>query len=80
MNADAIGLFKLWWRIGTCDPTRCLNQSRNRNVAIGPLTLGNLSGAFVVLGIGYALSLLSIILELFYRIYELTRMPNIMVS
>ena len=80
MNADSIGLFKLWWKIGTCDPTRCLNQIRNRNVAIAPLTLGNLSGAFVVLAIGYALSLLSCIFELFYRIYELTRMYNIMVN
>ena len=79
MNADSFGFFRLWWNIGTCDPTRCLNQSRHRDVAIAPLTLGNLSGAFIVLLIGYALSLFSYIFELFYRIYERIKVSSIII-
>ena len=55
----------------TADPTYCLRkiQQEQMNVKTGkhdqnkPLTLKGLSGAFAVLGVGYALSLFVFLLE-----------------
>ena len=68
MNAESVGLFQIWWKKTTADPTQCLNKNQDQKVKVPTLTLGHLSGAFVVLGVGYALSFLAFIFELIYQL------------
>ena len=64
--------------INTADPTYCLRkiQQEQMNVKTGkhdqnkPLTLKGLSGAFAVLGVGYALSLFVFLLEKSYSRFK----------
>ena len=70
---EAFGLLDAWWKPHSSrDPTHCLTmirqqlqssdkvKNRNKN---SRLTLNNSSGAFIVLGFGYLVSILVFILE-----------------
>ena len=67
MEMEAAGLFRKWWKEMITDPTRCLNYQREQRDKIAPLTFGQLSGAFVVLAVGFTLALLVLILESIYH-------------
>ena len=71
MKAESVGLFQIWWKTITTDPTRCVKEHHGQDVDVPTLTLGHLSGAFVVLGAGYGIAFLSFICELIYRLYQM---------
>ena len=54
----------------TSDPTRCVNVHRDQEADVSALNMGHLSGAFVVLGVGFGLAFLVFICELIYRLYQ----------
>ena len=71
MKAESVGLFQIWWKKTTADPSQCLNEHHDQEVKVPTLTLGHLSGAFVVLGFGYALAFLAFMFELItYQLYR----------
>ena len=62
------GLFEFWLKQYSDDPTYCLTKiQRQMKEKSGKrrLTLNNLSGAFLVLVIGYVLSIIAFIVELY---------------
>lgn len=69
MRLEAVGLLQTWKNAFNADPYHCLDKiekeikekTKNRNKI--PLTLKGLSGAFLVLGIGYALAITVLIFE-----------------
>ena len=64
----AAGLPGEWWKQYSDDPTYCLNKIQRKmkeKSSKKRLTLKNVSGAFFVLGIGYALALIAFIFEHF---------------
>lgn len=69
MKAESVGLYQIWWKMTTTDPTSCA-KGGNDDVHLPTLTLGHLSGAFVVLGVGYGVAFLSFVCELIYRLYQ----------
>ena len=65
---DENGLFDFWWKQFSANPTYCFNKIQQQINQKGrkdkkPLTLKSLSGAFLVLGIGYALAIVAFIVE-----------------
>ena len=73
MNAESVGLFQIWWKKTTADPTQCLNKNQDQKVKVPTLTFGHLSGAFVVLGVGYGIAFLTFLSELVYRFYQMEK-------
>ena len=67
---EAAGLLELWWRTFAADPTYCLRKiekevdDKKTEDSKKPLTLKGLSGAFLVLGVGYSLAIVVFIFEL----------------
>ena len=76
MRMEQAGLLRAFQNGRSDDPTYCLrkiNQETNNNNVKDvrkPLTLKGLSGAFVVLGVGYALAVLFFLLEKVYFNYQ----------
>jgi len=65
---QSAGLLNLWLNDNTIDPTTCLkkiNQEMDpkKTDDLKPLTLKGLSGAFIILGVGYALAIAAFIVE-----------------
>ena len=67
---EAAGLLELWWRTLAADPTYCFRKiekevdDKKTEDSKKPLTLKGLSGAFLVLGVGYSLAIAAFIFEL----------------
>lgn len=59
---EAAGMFGLWWKKVRADPTRCLEEARAQPNS-PKLKLKGLSGAFVALVVGTALSFLALLCE-----------------
>ena len=65
---QAAGLLNLWLNDNAIDPTTCLkkiNQEMDpkKTDDLKPLTLKGLSGAFIILGVGYAMAIAAFIVE-----------------
>ena len=73
MKAESVGLFQIWWKKTIADPTLCLNEHHDQEVKVPTLALGHLSGAFVVLGVGYGIAFLTFLSELVYRFYQMEK-------
>ena len=63
-----VGLINLWLNANAMDPTHCLKKidqemNQKKSVGLKRLTLSGLSGAFIVLGIGYSLAIAAFIVE-----------------
>ena len=63
LKAHEGGFIVLWYDRVLSDATRCLNVPRKHESERIRLGLGGLSGAFVVLGFGYGLSLFFFVAE-----------------
>jgi hypothetical protein len=67
---EAAGLLELWWTIYAADPTYCFRKiekevnDKKTEDSKKPLTFKELSGAFLVLGVGYSLAIATFIVEL----------------
>ena len=80
MRMDENGLLDYWLKQVSADPTYCfnkiqqqiINQKGNRKDK-KPLTLNSLSGAFLVLGVGYALAIGAFIVEMLNGLCEKKR-------
>jgi len=70
MRMEAAGLLEFWWRTLAADPTYCFRKiekevdDKKTEDSKKPLTLKALSGAFLVLGVGYSLAIAVFIFEL----------------
>ena len=74
---EAGGFINVWWKQFSSDPTRCLSmiQQEMKSSLIGSgggtkkrLTLNGLSGAFIVLLVGYVLGICTFVVErCFYK-------------
>lgn len=63
---EAAGLPGEWWKQYSVDPTYCLTKIQRKmkqKRGKSRLTLTNLSGAFLVLGIGYILAVMAFVFE-----------------
>lgn len=69
LKAHEAGFVDLWFSRNVADASRCLNPLRDVSSEKPRLTLGGLSGAFVVLAFGFALSTLSFCVELFLNCF-----------
>lgn len=67
MKAHEGGFVELWADRNVVDASRCLNPPRNRGDDNIRLTLGGLSGAFLVLAFGYCLSVIVFLTELLHK-------------
>ena len=67
MKMQSAGLFNHWGSMLMANPTVCLKEAQNRPLNNPRLTLVNLSGAFIVLVTGCALSAFVFICELVYK-------------
>jgi hypothetical protein len=68
MKMEAAGLPGEWWKQYSDDSTYCLTKIQRKikeKSGKKRLTVKNLSGAFIVLGIGYALAVIAFIFEHF---------------
>ena len=66
---DAAGLIDNWWKRVSANSTYCLNKleretNEKKTNDHKPLTLKSLSGAFVLLGAGYALAITAFLFEI----------------
>lgn len=71
MRIQAAGLYDFQWKRNTADPSRCLDEARDlQRPSSKPslLTLGQMSGAFFILVIGFTASFLVFLLEKIYFI------------
>lgn len=66
LKAHEAGFVDLWFSRNMADASRCLNQ-RDVTSEKQRVTLGGLSGAFLALGFGYGLSILSFFGEFIFR-------------
>ena len=70
MKAHEGGFINLWYDRNVADASRCLNPVRHQDDDKIRLTLSGLSGAFVVLAIGYGISLFILLCEVVYKFYH----------
>ena len=71
MHIHEAGLYEVWWKEFTADPSYCLKRNEQQKKAGDddkkPLTLKGLSGAFLVLLIGYAIAILVFLRQTRYQ-------------
>ena len=70
MRAHEGGFVNLWTKRYAADPSRCLNKLGKHDEKNIRLTLGGLSGAFVVLVFGISLSILVWISEIIFKRFK----------
>lgn len=70
MSLDSFGLITWWNKEFYPPPERCLNW--NPPVGLPQLSLRGLSGAFLVLGVGYSLATITFIAEVLMQKKHLT--------
>lgn len=68
LQAHGGGFVNLWFDRNVADASRCLNPLRSQSSAKIRLALSGLSGAFVVLALGYCLSLFVFVSENIYKL------------
>jgi hypothetical protein len=71
LKAHEAGLVDFWFKQNMVDASRCLNSMRDVASNKQRVTLGGLSGAFVALAFGYALSVLGFCAEFIYKLLSL---------
>lgn len=70
LKAHEGGFISLWFDQYSVDASQCLNPLRKHKSDRIRLTIGGLSGAFVVLAFGYCLSAFAFISEIIYKRYS----------
>ena len=64
MRVREAGFIPKWIKENTADPRQCTDKSnKNDGSDIAPLSLKNLTGAFIVISIGYVASIIILLLE-----------------
>ena len=67
MDIEAAGLRFFWMKREAINPKRCLDEAVAHQKAEPLITLDHLSGAFLVLAVGYGMALFSFLIGLFYH-------------
>lgn len=68
LKAHEGGFINLWYDRNVPDASQCLSALRNPADTNIRLTVGGLSGAFVLLAFGYSLSLFILVCEIIFKI------------